>query len=650
MSSCENIFCCFNAIFQRMWRSCCNTGLRIFVVFVSFLSSNKAVAASEQATIAAVAASQEWRRVLYYVPHWFGGERGLVDTPGFYLASNGAEDPRAELHATLAALHEPLGPDPNTHAICRYPRRTQIIRQSLPEIVHSMPNIICPAYRDWLQSYTINGASLVFSSNYLNNPSSMYGHTFLRLHRYDQTGLQGVDLHDYAINFAANPTTENPLLYAFYGIFGRFYGTFSLMPYFLKVQEYSNAESRDLWEYPLRLDSKELAVMMDSLWEVGPHGIRYWYADENCSFVILALIAAAKPEIAAVDQFPGIVAPKDTVLALQRWGMLGEPKRRLSVYARLSARRAELSDNESKILTHQIQLDSLMPSLMDLPADSQRRVLDALLEWVAYDEKLAGSRAPSRHRQLWEAALAARSRLKSSSNNLVHVGTSERPDHGHSAQRFSLGLMRASQDYHGFLLGFRFALRDIKSRAWGYAEDQEITMGDFQALLSADVSKPKPRLLPKSMRWLHILSVPDFDWLTRAFAWTLNLSSERQLSSGSDAWLSHRIEGGLGAAISLGIVRAYIIPVLAAGHLSQDEPGVNIALGLKSGMLTPLATKQNFGLIADVEHHLVHGLEPTWRVNVFYSLDFSDADELRIELVRESSGNYEIRGLWMRYI
>ena len=49
--------------------------------------------------------------------------------------------------------------------------------------------------------------------------------------------------------------TDNGLLFAVYGLIGRFPAGFSVMPYYLKVQEYTNMESRDLWEYRLRLDA-----------------------------------------------------------------------------------------------------------------------------------------------------------------------------------------------------------------------------------------------------------------------------------------------------------------------------------------------------------------------------------------------------------
>ncbi|MBN4053178.1 DUF4105 domain-containing protein [bacterium AH-315-L15] len=51
------------------------------------------------------------------------------------------------------------------------------------------------------------------------------------------------------------PDTENALLYVLKGFFGFLKGDFALFPYNVKVQTYSNMESRDLWECELNLGS-----------------------------------------------------------------------------------------------------------------------------------------------------------------------------------------------------------------------------------------------------------------------------------------------------------------------------------------------------------------------------------------------------------
>ena len=111
-------------------------------------------------------------------------------------------------------------------------------------------------FETWRTGISAEAVTLVYATAYLNSPASMYGHTFLRLSR--ATG-DGNPLLDYVMNFAADVDTENGLLYALKGVTGGFAGRFYVMPYYVKVQEYSNMESRDLWEYELTLSRAQVS-------------------------------------------------------------------------------------------------------------------------------------------------------------------------------------------------------------------------------------------------------------------------------------------------------------------------------------------------------------------------------------------------------
>src|SRR5262249_13315921 len=125
----------------------------------------------------------------------------------------------------------------------------------------------CPRFEEWREAISAEGVTLVFADSFLNNPASMYGHTFLRLKR--RAAGAGEDLLDYTINFAGTPDTDNGVLYAVRGIYGAFPGKYSTMPYYMKVQEYNNLESRDLWEYELNFSSAQVEQLLRHAWEMG---------------------------------------------------------------------------------------------------------------------------------------------------------------------------------------------------------------------------------------------------------------------------------------------------------------------------------------------------------------------------------------------
>jgi hypothetical protein len=123
---------------------------------------------------------------------------------------------------------------------------------------------------------------MIFPAAYLNSPSSMFGHTLLRI---DQAGVQKSDktaLLSYAINFGAYiEGSDNSILYAWKGLMGGYPGLFALVPYQEKLSEYRSLENRDLWEYRLNLTQEETARMVEHVWELKQIQFDYFFFDET---------------------------------------------------------------------------------------------------------------------------------------------------------------------------------------------------------------------------------------------------------------------------------------------------------------------------------------------------------------------------------
>ena len=243
----------------------------------------------------------------------------------------------------------------------------------------------------------------MFASYYLNNPASMFGHTFLRLHRGKGPG-QGEPnaLLDSAVNFAANPTTTNALLYSWLGMTGGFPGTFSLMPYYLKVQEYNNSESRDLWEYPLNFSQQQVDNLMLTLWELGPVQIDYWYIDENCSYILLVLLETTNPGMNLASSFNVMATPADTVRAVTATQQFsGTVKYRPSALSTYLQREKVLNSSELEkfkklIARDEINIDEIFSGIDD---GKRAQILDAALDYIDFDEGVAGNRLPEIQKQ-----------------------------------------------------------------------------------------------------------------------------------------------------------------------------------------------------------------------------------------------------------
>ena len=254
--------------------------------------------------------SIEWRNLVHYKSKLFGGYESQVVGMVFFLAPNGKDDPAAELRATLSGLFsDPAAGD--DHAQCRFPARLMLLKKALNIDSTKLPHVSCAKYDDYVKKLSARSATLVFSSFYLNNPSSAFGHSFLRINSTRSVGMHGEhhELLDHGINYAADVTTENPILYALYGSMGLFRGTFTSVPYYYKVREYNDYDSRDLWSYDLDLTSEELQMLVAHIWELGPTYYDYYYFTQNCSYHMFTTLEAAAPRLHLTDEIPFYVIP-----------------------------------------------------------------------------------------------------------------------------------------------------------------------------------------------------------------------------------------------------------------------------------------------------------------------------------------------------
>ena len=239
---------------------------------------------------------------MHYVPHGKGVQSEL-DGPEFFFAPDGRQNPEAELISSLEAFGRDLKIGRlQLHPQCAFPERFRFL---VEKFKRSYPKVDCPKFREFLEMFHgPRGVSLVFSSAYPNNPASMFGHTFLKI----ESGRKN-HLIDMGINYAAIARRDTQLLaFMYLGTMGGYKGMWSMEPYFHKVNEYINSESRDLWEYELTLSPEETLRLLAHLWELEVTSyLDYYFFDENCSYQILRAIEAIRPSVMPVTRWTAAV-------------------------------------------------------------------------------------------------------------------------------------------------------------------------------------------------------------------------------------------------------------------------------------------------------------------------------------------------------
>ena len=92
----------------------------------------------------------------------------------------------------------------------------------------------------------------------MNNPSSLFGHTLLRI----DTARKGTQLLAHGANYGAYTDGENSVLFAVYGLTGGYYGGWTVKPYYDIINTYNNIENRDIWELNLDLTPQEIDMFV----------------------------------------------------------------------------------------------------------------------------------------------------------------------------------------------------------------------------------------------------------------------------------------------------------------------------------------------------------------------------------------------------
>ncbi|HEX7124990.1 MAG TPA: DUF4105 domain-containing protein [Thermodesulfobacteriota bacterium] len=470
-----------------------------------------------------------------------------MDGKAFFLAPTGKRDPKAELEATLAAFFAPV-PDEGPHPQCRFPARRLWLARRLGIDPTRLPERSCPEWEDFRERLDARSVTLVFSSYYLNNPSSAFGHTFMRVSRADDTpGVVRSDLLDYGIDYAAVVTTSNAVIYAFKGIFGGFEGRFSHYPYYYKVRQYNDYETRDIWEYDLDLTPEQVALLVAHFWELGQSWFDYYYLNENCSFHMLTALEAANPDLDLVDRVPFWVIPADTVKALYAEpGLVKAVRYRPSIWTQFRARVAALSAEDRAHVKRIVDDGGELPA--GLAPERRMAILDAALDYVDFrdGEDLVKGRPEAARRK--RRLLAARSAIRLASPDLAIEPPYDRmPQVGHDSARAGLGF--GWSDHLGPFerLDFRFALHDLTDPEAGYPDYAQIEFFSTRLRYNSDPDT----LWLERFDAVRVVSLSPVTRFTRQFSWKIGFGAKTIRDESCRDCLAANFDLGGGYALTL---------------------------------------------------------------------------------------------------
>ncbi|MBX3236885.1 MAG: DUF4105 domain-containing protein [Nitrospiraceae bacterium] len=547
----------------------------------------------EEATARRLADQREWRLLLHYRDGWFGGIESEQDDPGFFLSPNGKRDPEAELAATLKQFfsEESVGRSKQP-AQCAFIARYAWLSEQLQFDPAQLKPLSCERFNRWFAEFHAKSISLIFPAAFLNNPASMFGHTFLRIDQEGQTPQ--TRLLAYTINYAAEVEAGSDLLYPIRGIFGGYRGLFSTIPYYLKVQEYRDIENRDIWEYQLNFTETQVRRLLMHAWEMGNASFDYFFFKENCSYHLLALLDYADPSLHLTDHFVLWTVPADTVRLLSAQpGLVADRVYRPSRVTLIRRKRERLGDEEFGLVKQLVDDPAALKSetLTSLQPARQAFVLDVASDYLRYRSENDPDRSPlyrDRNRQI----LTARSGLRIPSEDIEIAPFARQPELGHATSRAAVGGGWRNNDTFEELT-VRAGYHDLLDAEPGYTPDAQLELVSLtlRHYDRADQARIERATLA------NIMSLSPMDRLFHSPSWKLNIGLQT-IRHGDCKLCSNGVaSGGIGVATETHVVRREVYFAFAeveANYSKAYEERHRVGGGASAGMYADLAERWRF--------------------------------------------------------
>jgi hypothetical protein len=510
-----------------------------------------------------IAVNPAWSKLLH-APNTVAGE--------FLLDPSGTEHPERELAAFIKALDTAAIDSGDRHPLCRFPARALWLKENAPSLM--LAKVVCPKWDLYRERVAATSAAVVFSSYYVNNPASSFGHTFLRLGKESAEGDAAPSLLDVGVSYGAITNGAGPIKYVIGGLTGAFFGSTTAIPYYYKVREYNDYETRDLWNYHLRLTPREVERLTAHAFELESAGFPYYFLSSNCSLFVLQMLEATRPGLELTRHLPFYVIPSDTLKALEKENLIERVSYRPSPRARFLFLREKLTADELELLDR-VLADPAHP----LPLADDRRALiyDAALAHRDFTYAKAILREEPKALGLKRPLLLARSQVPVKSGDpVVMPPQGSQPHQGHGSRRLGLAALPREQT-----LELRFAFHDLLDPSGGYPANTAMTVGKVKLRRTHENRWDVPEV-----QLLDITSLRPWDRYGWAPSWRMELGLKEIHQT--DAY---GINGAIGGAFKVAAVTFAVMAGGDAHYLAATPSRGRAALGPEALVLWELTPR-----------------------------------------------------------
>jgi hypothetical protein len=301
--------------------------------------------------------------------------------------------------------------------------------------------------------------------------------------------------------------------------------------------------------------------MIQYAWETRSTHFDYYFFSENCSYFLLSVLEAARPELHLQDDFSGWVIPSDTVrVVLAVPGLVRTVSARPSLRSAMLQRKKALTRAEVKVAEdlsdkgRGVPPSPNPPALQALTKQRQALIIDAAYDRLRYTEGFKA--VPSaRFERIERDLFVLRGRTGVPPVDLHAAPEIDAPERGHPTFQVGAGLGFANSGGtsrgHVFEdLSVRPSIHDLLDSPIGYPKDATLEMGHLRLRLDNETR----RAAIDRLDVVQIVSATPFDRWAFKPAWRAWIGGEQLRALGCEGWdcLTGGVIVGTGLAAHLG--------------------------------------------------------------------------------------------------
>jgi hypothetical protein len=418
----------------------------------------------------------------------------------------------------------------------------------------------------------------------------MFGHTLLRFNKYpyrNKNPNSGDRLNSQAVSFAAEMKDIDAVRYAIYGLGGGFEGRFAISPYYLKVKEYALSENRDLWEYDLNLTQSQIFILTDHLWELY-HVAKfdYYFLDENCAYILLAMLDATDESLNLTAKLGGLVTPADTIKALMSYKDLVKKVRHWPSDRKVLRQSISALTPDERIL-----FNAVISHEADDMQDANAYVLDAVVNYQQFKKFANTGKLSARDNRLLKNALRERSRADNDDDRVVPpIDQSNRPDRGHDTRALKLSYVRAKQE-SSYELSGRLGYHDLMDSPVGFEPLNELKFLELGVRINSEDTES---IAVSKFSLIDLVSLPPYHKYDWQFSWLVRSGYRDELAESR----TFTTMAGGGLSFNLFTEKIVVYNLALAAVKDRFSASYDYSLGptLLSGILTRFSPRHAIDL------------------------------------------------------